>query len=200
MSKQDLEQKIAGCLADPEVPSADVAKLIVECEVEIAHADKLAAESKERAHDPAREPDAKLALESMQMAEFSAARLRTLLPRLRDHLAYVLDAEARARFDTEFTKHKPVLDAAAERFAERYQELSKAMIELFQEVAAVDAASDAVNELARNLAGEPRRCRKVELAARDLADFNSASPSITKNVILPSWDHSDRTAAREGAA
>lgn len=65
---------------------------------------------------------------------------------------------------------------------------------LFQEAAAVDAASDAVNELARNLAGEPRRCRKVECLARNLADFNNASPSIVKNTVLPDWDHSDRTA------
>ena len=195
MSKQaDFEKLAADTLANKQANATAVEALVQQIEVEIAHADNAAVQAKERAHDPAREPNAKLALEAMQLAEFSAARLRTLLPRLRNHLVYVIDAEARARFDTAFLKHKPVLDAAAEKFADRYQTLSAAMVDLFNEMAAVDAASDAVNELARDLAGEPRRCRKVELAARDLAGFSNATPSVVANTVLPSWEHSDQTA------
>ena len=43
-------------------------------------------------------------------------------------------------------------------------------------------------------AGEPRRLAGAELAARGLEKFTAADPSITRELKLPDFEHSDRMA------
>ena len=57
-----------------------------EVEVALADADAAASDARERAFDLIAAPDAAAARETMQTAEFTAARLRTALPKLKQKL------------------------------------------------------------------------------------------------------------------
>jgi hypothetical protein len=124
----------------------------------------------------------------MENAEFEAGRLATLRPRLFAHLGEM----AYERWRTAHDQYKPVVDEAAERLAHEYQSALHRLVSVFREAAVIDERSGEINAMAP--AGTAERLRKVELLARNLADFGTATPSITKNVVLSDWDHSDRTA------
>ena len=49
-------------------------------------------------------------------------------------------------------------------------------------------------------AGEHQHLLGVELTARDLEDFSTECPSVTKNTRLPDWKHSDRMTLAAAAA
>jgi hypothetical protein len=185
-----LEQTIADALGNPNAALEDLVALIAECETGIERATAAAAEEKVKAMDPAMSPDPRAALDASQLAEFAAARLRTLLPRLHEALRQAQAREVYERWISSYQKLKPQLDEAAEEFAEEYPALVAKLVELFKKAAALDVQLSACNSI--RPAGEPRHLRSVELTARDLADFSYAAPSILKLAVLPDFEHSDQ--------
>jgi hypothetical protein len=184
-----LEQRITSALADAEMTSADLATLIQETETAIIAAEQSAEAERIKALDPTLSPDAKAAREVMQAAEFARNRLRTVLPRLRSHLAEVEAREYAQRWAADYRQTEALRDAAAQRFA-RYPASVHELIEIILEAQAVDAEVSRVNGSA--LPGEHRRLQSVELKARGLENFSISNPSVVDMVRLPDWEHSER--------
>ena len=104
MSPPSLESCIASSLVSDDIKSSDLAKLITETEGAIAAADKAAEEERERALDPIASPDATKARETLQAAEFTRDRLKTVLPRLQKRHNELQELEYYAAWRADFER------------------------------------------------------------------------------------------------
>ena len=86
MNQPTVEMRIAAALADNNIVSTKLAALITEAETAIVQAETTAKTEHARALDPALSPDLSKARAAKEDAEFAAAQLRTLLPRLQRRL------------------------------------------------------------------------------------------------------------------
>jgi hypothetical protein len=192
MSAPSLEKRIATALGGNDAASADLATLIAETEAAITQADAAADTERTWALDPALSPDAKVAREAMQAAEFSRDRLRTVLPRLQARLAEVRAAEYAARWEPDFQQVEAACDALAAELAATYPNVVAQLIDLLTRVTACDAEVDRINGSAPY--GDHRRLRGVELTARNLDSFTRDDPPIAKELKLPDWGNTAKMA------
>jgi hypothetical protein len=177
-----LEKRIASALADDAPPpSADLASLIRETEAAITAADESADGERARALDPLLSPDSVKARQSLDDFTFAAARLRTVLPRMRKRCAELEAAEHRARWEPDYEQVRARRDEMMTEFAERYQSLTQQLVDLFGRVAAVDEEVSRVSGSAPY--GEHRRLRGVEATAH-------GGTAIAPAVRLPSFEKS----------
>jgi len=177
-----LEQKIVSALSDTEISSSALAALIDEAEAAIALAEQAAETTRAEALDPVVSPDPVKARAAMEDVGFGLARLRTLLPRLRERHAKVAARERAAAWFAECEQVRGEMDAAAEQFA-RYPEIVAELLALFREAERVDQKVQRINATAPPAVHQ--RLLGVELTARGLDRFTRDSPSILGRVQLP---------------
>jgi hypothetical protein len=184
-----LDQRIAAALRDETLTSEALGTLYAEATSALSSAEAEATKARERATDPI-EVDPDSARTAARDAEARAERLQAELPRLasRYHAARVHEAHA------EWFPHYEAVGAevitAAEDFAQRYDQLSEQMVELLTSAAELDKKVEWVN--GRAPAGETRRLVGVELTARKLPNFSSASgPSIAERLKLPAFENTN---------
>src|SRR5258708_5863851 len=115
-----LERQVASSLTDNTASAAELAQLIIAVEAAIAQADVTVKAERIRAMDPALSPDPKAARAAMEDAEFSAARLRVLVPRLEIIQNEAAEREYLARWQEEFAALKIRRDQLATALADNY--------------------------------------------------------------------------------
>jgi hypothetical protein len=180
-----LEHRISSAIGNGSASSGDLVELIETAQ----RAAEAAATDATTARDKATldlGTDVGAASAAIAAAELRCARLQAALPRLRNKLTEVLEAEHRARWRADFERVEKRRDESADKFAKQCPELLAALVELMREAATVDADCQRVNSLAGS--GEPH-LRGVELTARRLDSFNT-QPSISASIRLPDYEHS----------
>lgn len=192
-NNSDLEERIAAALAK-ETSADALAKLINETHGAIAQAEADAAVAREAAFDPALTQNPQKARQAMEDAAFLVGRLHTLLPRLQRRYADVVAAEQHAAWLAEFTAAKATCDSLAAEFAEVYPRVIGQLVDLFGHITVADKKAEAINSAGSEFDGELRRLQPIELIARGLEDFSQSQPPIIKNISLPEWSQSCRTA------
>jgi hypothetical protein len=187
-----LFQRITDCLNDQQAASVSIVALMRECEAGAEQADLAAAQAEQELYDPIKATDdPAVPFGDRQRAEVRAARLRASLQPLQRHLDAAYVREQHQRWYEAHLAKKADEAELAERFVREYFECSTKLAKLFRDCAVHDASISEINQMA--LAGEPRRLRPIELAARNLGGFSIATPSIMKTCVLPDFDQSDRT-------
>ena len=191
MNQPTVEKRIAAALADNDIVSIELAALITETETAIVQAETTAKTEHARALDPALSPDLSKARAAKEDAEFAAAQLHTLLPRLQRRLQEVEAAEYAKQWDANYKKVEAQRDAAAKKFA-KYPELVAELVDIFRDAEEADRDVSRINGSAPP--GEHRRLRGVELTARSLECFSRDNPQITDSAQFPEWENSGRMA------
>jgi hypothetical protein len=161
-----IKEKIDRLLGNGKLPaSADIVMLLMETEAEI--------ESEKR--------------EALMQKEQS---LEAQLPALREKLKKAEEAEELAVWNADCAQYKPAFDAAVEEFAHEVQTHIQGLVSIFEKAAHMDERSHEIN--ARAPVGTHTRFRRIECAARNLADFSNAAPSLAKECRLVDYENSDR--------
>jgi hypothetical protein len=124
----------------------------------------------------------------MEDAEFARDRLRTVQPRLQARLAEAQAAEYAARWQADYEHVKAERDALAAELRETYPGVVKQLVNLFGRIVQVDTNVSRINISAPY--GDHRRLLGVELTARKLDNFTTASPSVAEELQLPDWERS----------
>ena len=184
-----LEQRIAKMLAADDARSCDLTTLIAETEAAAAAADETAKTEREKALDPALSPDPRKARTAMEDAEFTAARLRTVLPRLQARCKELQEQEHAAAWKMDFNNVKAQRDQVAEMLRERYPLLVNELAALMACITPLDAEITRVNSSAPY--GDYPRLRTVELTARNLERLEQPNVSIPLELRLPYLDRKD---------
>jgi len=180
-----LEQRITTALKADDVKSEDLVALNVETEAAVAAADEAATKTREQALDPLISPDETKARAAMESAAFTRDRLRTVLPRLQQRLQDVQAQEYATRWHADCDEAAIVRDKLAAELQEFYAPVAERLADLMSRIATCD---EEVTRIGGNApSGERRRLAKVELAARNLASFTRAVPSIVDTLCLPPW-------------
>jgi hypothetical protein len=131
-----LEKKVTDALVDEAVKSTELAALIGELEAAIATADARAEAERAKSLDPLASPDANVAREAWQQAEFARDRLRTLLARLRQRFQAIANQE---QYDRWAARLLPRYDAAVANLKSIYEEFEEKIVAALVETQAVDA-------------------------------------------------------------
>jgi hypothetical protein len=128
----------------------------------------------------------------MKTAEFRRDRLRTALPRLRERHNAVAAAEYAADWNSDCDKVEAERDKLARKFTEVYPKVVAQLVDLFDQMEALDKEIGRVNGSAPR--GEHRRLLEVELTARGLDRFTvNYRPPIPENARLPDFEESAKT-------
>jgi hypothetical protein len=181
-----LDTRIARALSASSITSADLSALLAEVDVAVTAATSTVVAERERALDLSTDPAT--AQQLILVAELRRDRLMAVSPRLEQRLQAALSAEYGERWDAHYRRLAVKVEDAAEKVAE-YPALCARLVELVNLAAAVDKE---VGDLhIRAASGEHRRLPKVELLARGLKTFSISQPSITRDLKLPDWEHSD---------
>jgi predicted transcriptional regulator len=188
MSTLSLESRIASSLVSDDIKSSDLAKLITETEDAIATADKAAEEERERALDPIASPDATKARETMQAAEFTRDRLKTVRPRLQKRHNELQELEYYAAWKADFERVEAQRDALAAEYAETYPQVVERLVDLLHRVEACDREASHINRMAPSGAGA--HLRRVELTARGIEQLLQPDIEIHKELRLPNFKRS----------
>jgi hypothetical protein len=188
---ENLERRIAAALASESVTPSEISELLDETDAAMIAAEEATEEQRAKALDPVLSPDPKAAREAMQAAEFARDRLRTMLPRLRNHLVCVQYAQAHARWRKEYDAIRAKRDAAAEELKVLYPRVVTELVELLTRVREIDAEIRRVNERKPHMQGErwdglewllPTECK-----ARGVDGFRSPAHSLDRGVVLPDF-------------
>ncbi len=180
-----LESRIAAALSG-NVPSTDLAKLIAEVTAAIDDADATAKAERQRALDPQLSPDPKSARTKMEDAEFAAARLRTVQPRLELHYQEIAAVERSANWQKDFAVLKTERDTLANEGKEFLPDVFARTASYFHRCAALDAK---IAELhSRRPAGLSLHLSSVEAVARNVQGFSRDVPSIAAELKLPAFE------------
>jgi hypothetical protein len=184
-----LEQRLASAVSGSDELSVEqLQALIAEAESAAAAAAQTAIEERERALDLSSDPAS--AQQRVMAADLARDRLQAALPKLQPLLDRAWRREAGERWQRQHDAVAARLEDAAERFA-RYPELAAEIVELLTLAAEVDKDISAVNQSAPP---GRRHLKSVELTARQLQNFSISQPSITRDLKLPNWSHSEKTA------
>ncbi len=140
----DLERRITAALTG-DVGSLEIEALIAETERAIADAEAVIASERKKALDLIRSPDADNARQTVARVEFAQQRLRTVLPRLRQHYQKRAEAEEAARWRPRQQAVKKKRDELASRLRESYTNFCNAFAGLIDEIAEVDREIVAIN-------------------------------------------------------
>lgn len=185
----ELEERIATALSS-NVPSAEVAALIVELVAAVSKSDDAAAAERVTGGDPAalREPESARAAIRPDDAFYD--QLRNALPQLKARLAELQAAEYAKSWEKDYERVSAQIQEAARKWTE-YPKLVAQLIDIL-DTTAIDQEVSRLNNSAPK--SEQRRLRGVELTARKLEDFSRYHPSVAKGVQLPELQHSYKMA------
>jgi hypothetical protein len=181
-----LEERVVVALATTDFTSVDLGHLIAEVDTAIVAVSETAIEEREKALDPAISPDPKKARQAMEDAEFTVARLKTVLPRLQVRWQEIAMAESLAAWKRDFETVRAERDATAEEFAEIYPAAVERIVDLMTRVADVDKKVQYINRNAPP--GAHYRLREVELEARGIESFTQPHVPIPTALRLPIFD------------
>ncbi len=194
MSAQ-LEKQIVSALASDPPPTLDrLLRLVADTEAAIITADKEAEHARAAFYDPVLTPDVHIARDAMERTQFTAQRLRTLLPRLQDKAREVEAAEARAEWRTRFEALERERDKLAAELRQTYPKVVSQLVDLFARIAANDAT---LSQLHQSRPSNAKGYLKgAELTARGLEDFTRDTLSLVARdrLQLPDWIESNKFA------
>jgi hypothetical protein len=190
--EQSFEERIVAALTDHTISSNDLYELVEETQLAIVTAQNDATVAEKTALDPLLSPNASEARQAMEDAVFRAARLRSLLPRLKERVTEVAHHEEYLQWRAQFDPLKVKVEAAAAQLKQVYAKVTAELVPLFAEIEKIDA------EVKRTLAAKPHHTkfangdachlRSVELTARGLKDFGIHDFKIM-DIKLPDWQH-----------
>lgn len=186
MTKQTLEQQVVAALTvEPAPPLDQLLTLISEVESGIVAADNEVETSTAAFYDPIACPDIHRGRDVMETAVATAARLRTLLPKLQDRARQVRLAADREAWQTDFDRLAEERNALAKELAQLYPKVEAQLVSLFARISANDSALSALHGSRPD--GAKGFLLGAELAARGLDAFTRDEPSITRELQIPSW-------------
>jgi hypothetical protein len=185
----NIERRIAKALANNAIASADLTALIRETELAIAAADTSAEEERTKALDPVLSPDPKAARAAMEHAAFTRDRLRTVLPRLREHYSRREAQEEREQWRAKAAAMAAERDALATEFAEVYPRAVAELVDLMKRTDALEKQIKRLNNAAPSGEGH---LLSVELTARGLPQPNVW---VCDTIRLPHFRPQDREPA-----
>jgi hypothetical protein len=187
-----LEEKIAAALSDDKISSLDVGDLLAETEQASINADEAAIEARDLALDPIASPDANRARASIETANFTCARLRTVQPRLQTKFDKTARAERHEIWCSEYDRVKIKRDAAAEKLRELYPQMEKQLVALLLDVEITDREVQQINAaqmpfLTDGYPHDPHhmQLKSVEMTARGIENFGVYDLEIMKDLKLP---------------
>jgi hypothetical protein len=185
-----LEQRISAALLDANAASGDLTILLEEVEAALADSDRAASDAREQAFDLFASPDAAAARETMQAAEFNAARLRAALPKRKQKIAAAEANEYARRWSADYRRVEAKVAEAARRFAE-YSELVAELVAIFREARAVVRGRPRQRRGTFGRASSPPPCRTRCSRSRTL---HAGRAVIAQTVQLPDCERSNRLA------
>jgi hypothetical protein len=185
----ELDRRIATALST-DVPSAEVAALIVELVAAVSKSEEAVAAQHSTAVEPAVSLEPESARAAIRADDADYDQLCSALPRLKARLAELQAAEYAKAWEKDYERVKAQVEEMARKWTE-YPKLVAQLIDIL-DTATIDQEISRVNGSAPN--GEPRRLRGVELTARNLEEFNRYHPSVAKSVQLPELELSYKMA------
>jgi hypothetical protein len=185
-----LEEILVDALTDHAINSNALADLVDETKTAITVAENDARIAKAAALDPLQSPDPVTARATMENAEFQAARLKSMLPRLQARVTDVGHQEEYISWRKSFDPLKTKVENAAAKLTAFYQKFAPELAVLLSENEKLDA------EVARTLAAKPHHVRvamndgcylrSVVLTARGINNFGTYDHKIM-DIKLPDW-------------
>jgi hypothetical protein len=188
--KTSLEQTIMAAIADDTATASGLAELIATTESAIVDADAAAEAARAEMADPIAAPDLRTARAKVEATEFTAARLRSLVPRLMDRHREIVHATERADWLKRFADLEHQRNNLAAELASQYPKLVSQLIELFGRAGALD------QQLSRLHQSRPSGCKgqllSVELTARGLSEYSRDQPPLARELRIPDFHESNR--------
>jgi hypothetical protein len=181
----ELDRRIATALSS-DVPSAEVAALIVELVATVCKSEEAVVAERTAAINLAALPGSQSVRTAMRADDAAYDQLCSALPKLKARLAELQAAEYAKSWEKDYQRVRVQVEEAALKWTE-YPKLVAQLIDIL-DTAAIDQEISRVNYSAPN--GEQRRLRGVELTARNLEEFNRYHPSVAKHVQLPELEYS----------
>ncbi len=164
--------------------------LIADTEAGIAAADAAAEAARQAFLDPIQTPDVNARRARVEAVEFTADRLRSLLPRLQDRYRDLAAADARAEWQVRFEALQAERDKLAEELRATYSPAVTRIADVLGRVADLDRRLSQLH--GSRPSGAKGQLLGAELVACNLTDFTRDEPSITRELKLPSWTESNR--------
>lgn len=147
-----LERRIAVTLSSADAKSDALAALITEVEAAAQEADATATKTREEALDPAIVVDAAQVGAAVATAELNRDRLQVALPRLRERLKQVRDAEAVVAWRAEADALQARRLALGTKFKTVFSELMGDVVDRLWEMRDLDQENTALNRRRPNAA------------------------------------------------
>lgn len=179
-----LEGKISAALTAADITASELLALAGETDSAIIAADELAGRERAKALDPTLSPDPVAAREKMEAAQFAAARLRTVLPRLHAKHEQVEAAEYARQWEKDYQAVEGQTARLAQELADFYPPMVKKLVDLFDRMAANENACSRVAQGAPP--GEHRRIVGAEQRAR--GHWAVGYARLAEKVALPAWE------------
>jgi len=180
-----FEEVLVDALTDHTIDSNALYDLVEETKTAITVAENDAKIAKAAALDPLQSPDPVSARATMENAEFKAARLKSILPRLQERVVEVGDREEIMAWHARLDPLALKVTEAATKLTTVYAKLTAELVPLFAEIERLDSQVVAV------LAAKPHHAsgylRSVELTARGLKNFSTYAHEIMQ-MKLPDFD------------
>jgi hypothetical protein len=188
-SKQTtLESRISDALHNTNATAAALAKLLTETEISITAAEQKAARLRIDAFDPYKYPDAKVARQLLEDAQFECNRLQTMRPWLQQRLSTVAAAEEHDAWLADYAERKIERDETADELAKSYPGAQRFAAAVARCVA-LDAKLSELHQ--KRPAGEKLHLDSAELVARNLSAFSRDIPSFKDALVIPAWQGGD---------
>ena len=188
------EKKLKAALSDSSVTASELGKIARETDVAIEAARQEALAARERGLDFVASPDAKLARECIDNAEFAISRLLTQRPRLEALLQTRRQADQRAAYLAIYEQLKIEGAALGAELADLYPGFVGPLIDLF---ARLRAFRERCSSLHVTDPGGLPHVADPELKARRLDGFSAEVKSLLEAVRLPDFNTGRELTARE---
>jgi hypothetical protein len=193
--EQSFEQQLVAALGSRDISSNDLYSLVEETQLAIITADNDAKVAEAMALDPMQSPDPSEARRAMEDAQFLAARLRSVLPKLKSRVTDVGNHEEYMCWRARFDPLKVKVNNAAARLKEVYSKFAPEFSVLLAEIEKLDSEVAAVSQAkpyhAKATNGDGCHLRSVELTARGIDGFGTYGHKIM-DIKLPEWQHYDK--------
>jgi hypothetical protein len=182
---QSIDKKIAAALSAATHEAADLGALITEVEGVIGSVTAEMTHSSAQMLDPMNQ-DFEASRIRVEKAKVMLARFEVSLPKLKALHAAALAAERLAKWNADLAALQITRDALADRFRTRYCEVVGELVDIFDEMAALDQQVDELNGRA-HAAGSRQRMRSTEACARGIDGFTAGTKSILEEIKLPGF-------------
>jgi hypothetical protein len=173
-----------------DINSHELYDLVEQTQIAITVAENDSKVMAAMALDPIASPDPVKARATMEDAQFRAARLQSLLPRLKTRATEIANQEEYDRWRERFDPLKIKVASAADRLKTFYLKFAAELVPLFTEIEKIDAEVMQVNAAkpyhARAATNDNCHLHSVELTARGFTDFRIGSHKIM-DIQLPSF-------------